>query len=263
MEKAKQLKLGHQAPKEFRVNEFNYIELTRDLIYCKEGNFVYSYAAEQEKLHNGLPCIYTDTRFNPEKGIHYYNHEMFWNRRKAISLKACMRRARKCFNIPVGTLLTFKKSWYVQSKNKKVVNGSFLYKVRKENKKEITYEVNTPRFFTQFPHPGFAQELCDALRVNGFLVDVGGMEYYDGTHAVAYGHGKVIGFSDSNTVFGYGSGAENVLWDQVGWFDKWSKCDRIPETTPIPEILAILMAPNRPENEDGSDHIGFLKPYTG
>lgn len=77
MEKAKQLKLGHQAPIGYRVNDFNIIELTRDLIYCKEGNFVYSYEAEQEKLHNGLPCIYTDSRFNPEKGVRFGEHEMF------------------------------------------------------------------------------------------------------------------------------------------------------------------------------------------
>jgi hypothetical protein len=71
-----------------------------------------------------------------------------------------------------------------------------------------------------------------------------------GECAIAYGHGKRIGISSlNNTLFGYTNGENNILWDTREDFDKWSRCNEIPKTTSIDEIVAILKTPNPIEDE--------------
>jgi len=254
-------KLGHQAPIGFRDRNFNSIELDGDFAYCKSHNFIYQPEIEQEKLYNGLPCYYTDIRFKDTLYNFFHNCSIYWTRRKPISLNACIRKTLRCRNIPVGTIVKFGKSWYFA--NRKFSN-SFIFKIKKENKLDIEFEINNPIYSSQFTSCPFSKALTDELRANGFLVSVTTNtsflskmintaiahtrntgfinEEITGETAIAYGHGKKIGFSSYNDNFmGYSNGCDNILWDKYGEFDKWSRCNEIPKSTTIEDIIKELV----------------------
>jgi hypothetical protein len=264
-------KLGHQAPKGWRRNECNSILIEGDLHYCWSHNFMYNEEEEERKLYNGEACYYTDNRFYTPFGFNFYKDAYLFNRRfSPISIKAAIRRTLKCKGIPVGTIVQFQKSYYHPGKK---INNSYLFKIRKENPIDIKYEINMPSYSANFSTCKRSQELVDALRANGFIVSVRSenenfissmissagkaigkdieVNKEDGEVAIAYGHGKKIGFSSyDNTVFGYSDGVENILWDEYGCFDKWSRCNWIKKTTPISEVIEILTTPNPDEDED-------------
>lgn len=261
----KSTKLGHEAPKGWRINKFNYIELIDNFAHCVSHNFVYNTKVEKEKLYNGQPCYYTDARFTDSNFNNYGNCYLHSTRFQSISLKACIRKTLKCKNIPLGTILRFTKSYYYPDKK---FNGSFNFKIRKENKLDIKYEISEPSYAENFVNCEFSKQLTTELRKNGFIVSVNSdndnfisslvsmaILYSSGEYkkpekeigeiAIAYGHGKKIGFSSKdNTLLGYSYGCENVLWDTFEEFDKWSRCNQIPKTSSVEEILNILMTPN-------------------
>lgn len=254
------MKLGHQAPKRWRNNTFQYIHLDGDYAYCYSHDFVYNPEEEERKLYNGEACHYTDTRFVDGFSNFFKSAYLFQERWGGISLKACIRRTLQCKNIPIGTIVDFQKSWYYPGKK---INNSYKFKIRKENNLAIDYEINSPSYFKNFTTCKFSQELTEALRANGFIVSVKPNESFllgmintataytgktdfvdskiDGHVAVAYGHGKRIGFSSFEDDFmGYSNGCESVLWDTYGEFDKWSRCHEISKKSSIEEILDIL-----------------------
>lgn len=254
-------KLGHNAPVPYKINRFNSIEIDGDWAYCLSHNFVYNTEVEDEKLHNGLPCYYTDARFVSGQYNYYKNTMLFWNRRKPISLKACIRRTMKCKNIPKGTIVEFNQNWYYPKT--RIIN-TYCFKVKKENNIDIEYEVTKKGYSQNFTSCEFSQKLTKALRDNGFLVyvkpntsfildmfnhassHVGSSNFIDskinGEMAVAYGHGKRIGFSSYNDDYnGYSCGRDNILWDWGSDFNKWSQCFEIEKTSSIDEILEILI----------------------
>ncbi len=145
----------------------------------------------------------------------------------------------KCKNIPKETIVYFGKDYYLPNKN---IDFRFEFKVKKENIFKPKYQINEPSFFNLFENS--SNELVNRLRKEGFLVQVWnsnpGFMYGDnaGEIAIAYGFGKIIGFSTGEESFrGYQNGCKNILWDKFGQFDKWSKCNRIPKNTPIDEII--------------------------
>jgi hypothetical protein len=250
-------KLGHQAPKGARVNRFNSIEIDGDFAYCKSHNFLYNSEDEEEKLYNAQPCYYTDCRFSDTPFNFYHNTKIHWTRFKSISLKSCIRRTLQCKNIPVGTVVQFNKSWFYPGKN---IDLSYHFKIRKENKLDIQFEINHPQYFRKFTSCKFSQELTERLREEGFIVGVrrtnpnfiSGMiskaaEYLgkkeeinkeDGEIAVAYGYGKLIGFSSfDNSFMGYSIGCDSVLYDKHGEFNKWSQCHEILKDSSIDDIV--------------------------
>lgn len=256
------IKLGHQAPKNRRVNTFNSIELEGDFAHCISHNFIYNSKEEEDKLYDGKACYYTDTRFEDSPYNFFENCYIHWTRFKEKSLKTCIRKTLKCKNIPIGTIVEFKKSWYESGVK---FGNSFNFKVRKENKLNIEFEINDPEYSANFTDCKFSQELTNELRKNGFIVKVenndsflmnmintaisltGEDDFVDnkitGEIAIAYGHGKKIGFSSHNDDFmGYSNGCNNILWDKRGEFDKWSRCEEIPKTSQIKEIIEILIA---------------------
>jgi hypothetical protein len=260
-------KLGHQAPRGYVDNRFNSIEIAGDFAYCKSHNFLYNAEVEEEKLYNALPCYYTDNRFKDTMHNYYKNCMLHWTRWKNISLKACIRKTLSCYNIPVGTVVQFNKSWYIPNKK---VDLSYAFKIKKENKFPIEFEINDPNFFKNFNTCEFSKNLTDALRANGFIVSVinknpdfisgmiasavvykgGEAEVSDdgGEIATAYGYGKKIGFSSGNNSYrGYSDGCDCILYDYFGEFDKWSRCIGIPKTTPINEIVEMLKEPKKEE----------------
>ena len=253
-------KLGHQAPKGARVNRFNSIEIEGDFAYCYSHDFIYNSEIEEEKLYNAQPCYYTDSRFYDGPFNFYNNTKLYWTRFKSISLKACMRRTLQCKNIPVGTIVHFNKSWYYPGKN---VDLSYRFKIRKENKLDVQFEINDPQYFSQFTSCKFSQELTEKLRAESFIVGVrktnpnfiSGMiataatymgnneevNNEDGEIAVAYGYGKKIGFSSfDNSFMGYSNGCNRILFDKYGEFNKWSQCEEITKNTSINEIIERL-----------------------
>lgn len=269
----KTTKLGHQAPKGWRLNRFfNFISIDGDYAYCASHNFLYNTKVEEEKLYNGLPCYYTDNRYYDTRHNYYKNAYLYWSRgtsHNSITLKSCIRRTLKCRNIPVGTLVHFDRDWYFTGKK---IDPGFQMKVKKENKFDPKYEINDPEFTVNFNTCEFSKKLTDALRQNGFIVKVKNTNpdfllgmvaiasmYTNGTYkepepdegemAIAYGHGMKIGYSSrKDTFMGYSNGCDNILYDYLGDFDKWSRCYEISKDTPIDEIIKILLEPM--ENED-------------
>ena len=252
----KNMKLGHQAPKRWRVNKFNSVEINGDFAYCKSHNFVYNPDIEEKKLYDAQPCYYTDIRFIDTNFNFYHNTKLHWTRWKDISLKSCIRKTLKCKNIPVGTIVSFNKSWFY--KNKKIDN-SFKFKIRKENNLDIKFEINNPIYFNRFTNCEKSNLLVDKLRENGFIVSIKKNESFignminsaailigkesenteiDGEVAIAYGYGKIIGFSSYNNDFmGYSNGCDNILWDKFGNFNKWSQCHEISKDDDINMII--------------------------
>lgn len=260
-------KLGHQAPRGWRVNDhFNHIEIEGDLHYCWSHDFVFNEVEEERKLYNAEPCYYTDGRYisgryNFFHNCHLYFSRRAWGKKYGLSLRSCIRKTLKCRNIPVGTVVRFARDWYYQGKN---IDFGYHFKIRKENSFDPKYEINLARYERNFDNDKWAQELTDALRANGFIVGISkgnpnfisGMlsqasEFASGTAtdirdeegqiATAYGHGRMIGFSTGeNSYRGYGNGCENVLYDFFGSFNKWSQCITIHKSTPIAEIIKEL-----------------------
>jgi len=254
-------KIGHLAPKGYRVNLFNSIEIEGDYHYCQSHNFIFNSVVEYQKLHLGLPCYYTDKRFRSSRYNFYKNCKIYWTRFKDISLKSSIRRTLNCYNIPVGTIVHFDKSWSFSGKK---FSTSFNFKIRKENKIDIQYEVSKDGYFNNFSNCDFSKQLTEELRKNGFLVYVEKNESFlgnminsaislsggdlmdteiEGDVAIAYGHNKIIGFSSfKNDLYGYSNGCDNILWDVYGEFDKWSRCNEISKNTSIEEIVEILIS---------------------
>lgn len=253
-------RLGHQAPKKWRVNRFNSVEIDGDLHYCYSHNFVYNSKEEERKLYNAEPCYYTDGRFTDTMHNYYKNTYLYWTRWFSISLKACIRRTLQTKNIPVGTIVDFNKSW--NYRGKKIGNG-YRFKIKKENPLDVEFEINKAGYSRNFINCSKSQSLTDNLRKNGFIVFVSkgnpnfissmistaaaytgkksGTLEEDGQIATAYGHGRIIGFSSGENSFrGYSNGCENILYDFYGEFNKWSQCIEIHKSTPIKDIIKEL-----------------------
>ena len=267
--KNKFIKLGHQAPKGYRGNKFNSIEIEGDLHYCISHDFVYNCEEEERKLYNAEPCYYTDGRFADTMHNYFHNTKLYWTRWRDISLKACIRRTLQTKNIPVGTIVDFNKSWFYRGKR---IDNSYKFKIRKFNPLDIKFEINLAKYKRNFNNDEFSQKLTDALRANGFIVGVSkgntnfisGMlstaaaymgqrieqEEENGQVAVAYGHGRIIGFSTGENSFqGYSNGCENILYDFHGEFNKWSQCIEIHKSAPINEIIKEL-TDDKPRDDD-------------
>lgn len=242
--KLKYLRLGHQAPKLWRVNECNEILLPDNLLYDSRYNFVYDKNVETYKLYSGQACYYTDARFTKDKRDLIQWNNIYFKRRKYISIKAAIRRTLECKGIPKGTLVVFRKGYYYP---KKRINNEFLFKIRQENPLGMKYEVSNPSFFNNFTSCSKSKELVDLLRTNGFLVKVSEFEEGDGKKvetAVAYGHKKIVGFSElskKEPLFDYCWGNDNLLWNKYGEFCKWSKCKPIPKSSSVEDVLNVLL----------------------
>lgn len=170
-------------------------------------------------------------------------------------MKSCIRRTNKVRNIPDGTAVNFRKSWYfIDNKGEpRGFNNSYMYKVKNSKKFDPEYEINRPSYLANFTSCERSQKLTEKLRDNGFIVSVTVNTSFisnmlnsaltmtgknqvnaviKGETAIAYGFGKKIGFSSFDDDFmGYSDGCENILWDKHQEFDKWSKCMHIEKNT--------------------------------
>ncbi len=252
-------KLGFQCPKGYvKKCDFSRIEIEGSLHYCQSHNFVYDKHIEERKLHDAIPCFYTDSRYLESEFNHYDGTSIYESYDSVISVESCIRKTLAVKNIPVGTIVTFQKSYIYTRKD---IDTSYKFKVKKENHKEIDY--TTDLYVGNFSTCERSIELVNKLRENGFIVQVrqnfnrkrhlintalafnGRCEYVDsrieGEVAIAYGHGKRIGFSSYNNDFiGYYNGEENILYNAYGSSYKWSMCEQISKNTPIDEIIEIL-----------------------
>lgn len=240
------IKLGHQESKGKRNKWFNCITIDHSYnndgyktypAYCSSHNFFFNYNEEEKKLYNGKPCIFTDKRYELGKN-YFYVTDIFESRRDQISLKACIRRVNKCYNIPVGTIVKFDSYWGFGRKN----SASYFFKVKKENHKDFVFEVNKSKYLG-IPNDEYLREFTEKLREEGFLVRVEKEDtYYDYCETItAFGCDKIIGISPIGEPFeGYRSGEDFVLFDWLDEFDKWSRSRQIEKSLKIDEIINIL-----------------------
>jgi len=262
-----QSKFGFQAPKNHRIKRFNYVHINGDFHYCESHNFMYDVEEQEKLLYDGKPNYNTDKRyydgdFNYYRSTYLHFSRSRWPDKYGISLKSAFRLVEFCGNIPVGTVVDFEQDWVYTHKK---INPSFRYVVRKENKFDPKYEITKPSFFRNFTRDDKRKTLVDALRENGFLVQVfdENPDYITsminqasksvgqptvpndigGEVALAYGFGKKIGFSSHGDAFmGYSNGCDNILFDHYGEFNKWSQCLEIPKTSKVKDIIKKLKA---------------------
>lgn len=239
-----ELKLRYQAPKLQRINRFNYVTIEGCFGYCHSHMFVYNKEQEEAKLHRGEPCFYTDRRFEESYfNLHgkCYLHFSRTRSKKFISKKSAFRLIERCRNIPKGTIVKIESDY--------VGPYSYLYKVKKDNILDIKYEVSKDSFLRDFTDVNNKmQKLVDTLRGGGFLVQVFNTNIgticgeYEGEIAIAYGHGKRVGFStEANPFRGYIDGCENILWGDYLSFDKWSNSNKIDKGREIVDIVSELI----------------------
>lgn len=260
------IKLGFQAPKNYRYKHFNNISIEGDYAYCESHNFIYNSEEQERKLYNAEPCFYTDSRYCDGDGNFFKRTYLAQTQKGSIgfSLKACFRIVENIRNIPLGTIIDFTQNWYIP--NKKIDFG-YRYKVKKENVFDPKYEINGKSFTDNFTNCEKSKKLVEDLRKNGFIVSVSSNSSFllgmvnnackltgqagvdssiDGEIATAWGYGKKIGFSSfDNDYRGYSNGCDNILWDKFGEFDKWSRCNEIDKKTPNEEIIKILINNNK------------------
>lgn len=237
--------MGYNAPKPLRQKLFNSITIERQnkktYKYCINTNSWFCEEDQQQLLYLGLPCIYTDNRFSLNNGNVYATGFFYFNYNYPICLKTGMRWLRKSYNLPVGTIVDFRTSWYYKFKK---IKTNFTYIVKKENPKQFDFKVNHPSFFNEINLDDKIGDLVNLMRLNGFIVRVYEVNNDGKTHqeCLAYGHNKIVGFSTGdNLYYGYTYGIENILWDRFNEFDKWSKCNQIKKTLSNEEILQILI----------------------
>lgn len=252
------IKLGHQAPIGWRVNTCQYLTMDGQFEYNSKYNFVYDHKEESYKLHQGQACYFTDARFNAISNAGISSNFNFLSlylkdkhknkgllKQTCYSHKSAIRKVLKCKGLPKGTLITFHKNWKYEGH--RFLDNSFIFKVRKDNPINITYEITHPSFYANFTTYDKTQELVDILRNNGFLVSIttDSLNAFDGEYlevATAYGQGKRVGISPIGMpIHGYYKGVDKVLWDTYENFGTWSRCNYIPMSLPTEDILSILL----------------------
>lgn len=269
-------KLGYQCPKNNRNRLFREIhidtnieaEYFKELLYCESHNFVYDFNTENYNLQNGLPCIFTDSRYKESvRGNCILDERRAFPKHlnikdnKPLSLKACIRKTLKCRNIPVGYIVTFQNAYH----SKKKTNFDYYFKIRKENNFNPNYQINKPEYFDNFTDCEFSIKLVNELRANGFIVGVHKESSFvideitkekihvskvenikskiKNEYALAYGHNKAIAFSthDDNLFDWYSNGRKNILWSFYGCHNKWSDANEFPKKEGIEAIINELV----------------------
>lgn len=279
--------LGHQAPAGYRSNVFNYIELKGDFAYCSSHKFVYNVHEEKRKLYKAEPCFHTDNRYKNGNHNYYGNCMLHWTRWQSVPLKTLIRKLSKYRNIPLGTIVEFGSSFCVPDKKIRLsylfkirkenrfapkyeincYDGQFtndeyansLVSALRENGFIVHVDVTNENFIGSMVKVAarYVNRKCKKKNVfpkikmpNKEKPAVSFDYQEEGETAIAYGYGKKIGFSSFNdTYLGYSDGCNNILWDEFGIFDKWSRCNQIKKGTPINEIIEILKQPNTEDND--------------
>lgn len=250
--KIKVNKLGYHAPRGLRVNDGFMTIQVEDLHWCDSHDFWFNIEEQDKMLHEGKPCIHTDSRYHVSRGNSFRRGEIGWSRldkkgRGGMTLKKTFRLLKHTRNLPVGTIAEIVHNCSgVFRRSKNYYGLGYTYKVRKENIFDPKYEVNKPSYTHGFKLDEKADQLTSLMRDNGFIIRVFTLDADEYTpevteYAIAYGQGLRVGFTsnDSDSLTTYGK--DNVLFDKWDEFDKWQKCREILKTTPNEEILQILL----------------------
>ena len=244
------VKMGFNLPEKYRSEYmFSKITVVRDdkdwydteylgLYKTTNEKFLYNKIEQERLLYYGKPCIYTDVNFKADDNTNF----IFWDRNGKHSLKAFKRFVNKLTIIPKHVHFSFKTSYYFTKINKGL---EYNYKTKSKNK-IYNYEINKEKYFKladlnvcNWDFNG----LVTLLRNNGFtcavyheLEDKYTNEHY---YCVAYGFGKKIGFVSNQQTNSYYFN-NFILWDKLGYFNKWSQCEQIELNTNFNTILEIL-----------------------
>ena len=223
-------------------NGFYSIELpyTTRLKFCKSHSFIFSEEDEKRKLSNAEPCFYTDDKYSGESsriGIGKRN-------KKTKSLKTAIRHCNKYKEyLPKGVIFNILNKNYLIKKSGKTQSLHVEYKPKSDSKVFNDYEITqTTELINNFNNDEKLNELVTVMRNLGFLVYVSENTYEGNTQALAYGHNKMIGFSELNTRYNdYYNGKDYILWDNFDEFNKWSTAEEISKDLSINEIIELLI----------------------
>lgn len=246
----KNLKLGFQSKRVYSYKKwFNEIRLPRKYRFLKEYNLVIDTILEEQKLYNAQACVYTDKRFEESLNKGYVSN-FYWSRYTYYHLDSCIRKVNRAYGIPKGTIVEFLNDWFWKNAD----DTSFKLKVKNYKPNPYTYNIDIDEYSKLFTDDHKSNELIVRLRQEGFIVRVYpkwvsmDLKYVYEEYAVAYGYNKKIGFSCfNNSLNGYSDSHDNILFDEFGYFDKWSRCIEIPKRTPLEEIIQILKTPYKYE----------------
>jgi hypothetical protein len=245
MKQFRKHKYGYQNRKRYawKLNKKRYNEISIPrMSYCASHNFVFDPEIETQKLYNAQPCFYTDTRYDGH--LKYGSSDIIhWKRFKDLPLKKLVNKAKSVRNVPQHKHLRIDSSYYIPG----VPHLDVKVKPSKL-KFDPKYEINDPKYSTQFTNDQWCMEFTRQLRAAGFIVSVSQETDYTDNRDIevglAFGHNKKIGFSPIGcTLFGYSNGRGSILFDECGYFDKWSRCEEIDQHLVIPEIISILTQP--------------------
>jgi len=184
--------------------------------YCKSHNFMYNILKQDALLCDGKPCIYTDNRYNDliENGT-----LLDFSRENKLTENQVALFLDNIANVPENmgfNLYQFDAGWHCTDL---VISESNV-------KFEPNYEINIPSFKANFKEGDFCKKFTKALRQNGFIVRVDEYEDWKGVkyeNAIAYGYGKIIGFSNGSEVCGYSRPKGTIFYCDAHWFDAWSR----------------------------------------
>lgn len=223
--------MPHLAPKRYRWNTFAHIKI-EDKHYCPNLNLVYDIEEQDILLHDGKPCVYTDNRHDDKYSGNFYSKCRIGKLRDRKSLKALIRKANSLKGLKGDELIRFESLMYIPGKN---VDLAYRYRP-KNTETDIVFKVDAPTLSNNFDTP-LEASLVTQLREVGFLIFVYDTHpdfiygKHDGMCCVGYGHGRRIGFSNTDTFRGYKSGDGNILWEYREDFNKWSRCNILPKTS--------------------------------
>jgi len=221
--------------------------------------FTVNYKKEKEKLHQGKPCLSTDNRYRDIKKLSRFYGEnciLMAKRDDHLTLGQILKKIKKIEHLfPIETKIDIHNTWYGTRVDNSTYGFGLTYVTKRKFKgfKE-DFEVNKFSYFDNFDNDKLGAQLVTFFRENGFLVKIDENNEYDYSKdimhptiikerklAIAYGHNFMVGFSEfDDDLYGYGSGRKFILFDKIGHFDKWSKCEQIIKPTSVEQFPDIL-----------------------
>lgn len=219
------------------------------LFFAKKGKIVFDSFEQRKLLAQGLPCIYTDTRFGN------FDTCYFAGKRKKTIIRN-MNKFTSLYKINVPILF----------QNKYVRFKGLQYTV-KPNTCDVVFK-NDMNIDVNILKDEWLKNIASDFLNNGFTVlhkpnnqyvynDENdykkGYKTIKSDAIIAYGHGKRIGVSSKGEdLFGYSCGSENILVEYDINFDKWSKCWEVSKEKSNSDIIKEII---KLEDEEPSYYI--------
>jgi hypothetical protein len=251
-------------PKSRLANRFRCLSAKRggdDLTIARLGEktlLVYDHKEQNELLHRGKPCVYTDSRVEEDLG-----GDVFIRAKKGKGrLKEAYRLLKQIVGLKKGDVVTA-ESYFCINHPEINVDLDISHTAIKDDKQPVHLRRDCPRISRRFDSDERGNSLIDFFRQKGFTVFVDpnmhwtGMNVDGGQTATAYGLNKKgekirVGFSSNNKSFkGTGMGHKEVLYELDRRFGKWKNAQDCPKDLTDEEIFDVIT--NYVEREESFD----------